>query len=118
MDQLLCLRDRNPSVFYSRTRKILLSNIRATIILKNNIPAIPEQINVQDKKFVRPDIAKLTRYAQLFQIADRIDFTRTKYESHSWEERTKLGRSKSDSYKWEWKDFNKFSDEKIKKETW
>ncbi|MDR2643022.1 MAG: hypothetical protein LBC74_09530 [Planctomycetaceae bacterium] len=118
MEQLLCLRDRNSRFFYSRTRPILLTNIRATVNLKNNIPTTPDRINATDKKMIRSDVATLIRYTQLFQITDRVDFTNTKYELHSWQERTKLGRNKCDNYEWDWKIFNKFTEQEQNKESW
>jgi hypothetical protein len=86
--------------------------------LDGKVPHSPVAIDQADKEIIRSDVGTVLRELQLFEIADRVDFTDTKYELHGWENITKLGRNKTNTYKWSWEKFNEFSKRNKEKETW
>jgi hypothetical protein len=118
IDMLLCQRDQNPMWFYQYSRQKLLTVTRAVVNLENKIPHAPLELDANDKKRIRPDVGKIVNALQLFDIADRIDFTKEKYKSYRWQDRNTLGRKKARESDWDWKEFYKFSEQGIAKETW
>jgi hypothetical protein len=118
MDMLLCQRDQNPIWFYKYSRQRLLDVTRTVIELDKGIPHAPQGLDTDDKKRIRPDIGKIIRALQLFDLADLVDFTNEKYESYRWKDRTRLGRDKARESDWDWNEFYKFSNQGIENETW
>jgi len=118
MDQLLCQRDNNPTWFYTFGRKPLLSVIRTVIDIEKELPYAPPGLDAEDKKRIRPDVGKIAKAVQLFDIADHVDFTNEKYETYRWKDRTALGRSKANTSDWDWNKFYEFSKQGIENESW
>jgi hypothetical protein len=105
LDQSLCLRDNNSAWFYTKGRKYILPITRSLVEIKEGVPRSPVVIDKKDKEIIRSDVGSLLRELQLFEIADKVDFTSTKYELYGWEGRTALRRDKVHTYKWNWEKF-------------
>ncbi|MDR3109287.1 MAG: hypothetical protein LBU65_06315 [Planctomycetaceae bacterium] len=71
-----------------------------------------------DKIVVRADVGRIVRALQLFDVADKIDFTDSKYESYRWDARCKVGRKKALDHKWDWDAFHKFTEQGVERQTW
>ncbi|MDR1925142.1 MAG: hypothetical protein LBQ66_12290 [Planctomycetaceae bacterium] len=119
LDWTLYQRDHNPTWFYKNARKKLLPIARAFVKMENGLPYHDAEIDIEDAVRIRPSLAKLLNYVQLFDAADHVFYGDLKYKTHTWEEYTERGREHYSEYKWNWDIFyKKFVTKKVNQHTW
>jgi hypothetical protein len=119
LDQMLYLRDLNPSWYYNNSRKYLLPLIiYFTEQRKNNIYNRLDKINAKDKERLRSDLAEIFASVQLFDWREHVEYPQKNYESYWWNGRTRQGRANYYKFDWQEVDFQKFINSKILQQTW
>ncbi|MDR0391873.1 MAG: hypothetical protein LBH59_08200 [Planctomycetaceae bacterium] len=122
IDWTLYQRDQNPIWFHKNSRKHILPIIRSFVRMRDGLPYAPEEIDADAKvmiRMIRYDLTQLVEAVQLFSVGDHIFYGDKKYNTHGWEERTKLGRERYLEYKWDWDVFYyKFVEQKVNQHTY
>jgi hypothetical protein len=134
LDFLLHQREKKPIEFYVSSRPHLLMLARFFVEFKKGDPVVPQDLNLTtksvlvysfqkrweatDKDWIKPDVADMIKELQLFDANEKIFFGEVKHGLFNWQERTKLGRQKSDNFQWNANEFHKFLNEGKVKQTW
>jgi len=118
LDRVLCFLEQNPSWFHLSARRHVLSLIRLFVKFDGDNVSAPSDLDANDKKLIKADVARILHLVQLYETGDLVDFTKTKYQLYRWNARSRMDRKTSPLHRWSDDEFQDFTNQGIQKETW